>query len=117
MFMSKNKKPFFVHFVAEIECTTEECNSSDWISSKVASLLQSLDIQVLETVDHHFEPLGISQVYILSASHLAVHTWPENGYIHLDVICCKKDINLKTFTEAVDTVFKDFGHSVTELKY
>jgi S-adenosylmethionine/arginine decarboxylase-like enzyme len=115
--MLKDKKPFFVHFVAEIECDYEECNSSDWISNKIAPLLKLLDIQVLKTLSHHFEPLGISQIYILSASHLAIHTWPENKYLHLDIICCKKDINFKKFNDAIDIVFKDFGHNVLELNY
>jgi len=37
---------------------------------------------------HQFEPYGVSAVYLLRESHLSVHTWPEYGYIALDIFTC-----------------------------
>jgi S-adenosylmethionine decarboxylase len=33
-------------------------------------------------------PSGITGVVLLAESHLAVHTWPENGAVTLDVYVC-----------------------------
>jgi S-adenosylmethionine decarboxylase len=40
---------------------------------------------------HQFEPHGVSAVYLLSESHLSVHTWPEYYYMALDIFTCGND--------------------------
>jgi S-adenosylmethionine decarboxylase len=40
---------------------------------------------------HQFEPHGVSAIYLLSESHLSVHTWPEYGYMALDIFTCGDD--------------------------
>ncbi len=37
---------------------------------------------------HHFSPLGISGVVIISESHLAIHTWPEHRFAAVDFFTC-----------------------------
>lgn len=37
---------------------------------------------------YQFEPYGVSAVYLLAESHLSVHTWPEYGYLALDIFSC-----------------------------
>jgi S-adenosylmethionine decarboxylase proenzyme len=34
------------------------------------------------------EPAGVTGVVLLAESHLAVHTWPEQGVVTLDVFVC-----------------------------
>ncbi|GAA1310087.1 adenosylmethionine decarboxylase [Saccharothrix xinjiangensis] len=35
-----------------------------------------------------FEPIGLAAVYILSESHVSVHTYPELGALFFDVFTC-----------------------------
>lgn len=37
---------------------------------------------------YKFSPQGITAVLLLSESHIAIHTWPEIGYIALDIFTC-----------------------------
>ena len=37
---------------------------------------------------HQFEPQGVTGAVILAESHLAIHTWPEIGFVTLDVYVC-----------------------------
>jgi S-adenosylmethionine/arginine decarboxylase-like enzyme len=34
-------------------------------------------------------PGGLTALYLLSESHLALHTWPERGALLLSVCCCR----------------------------
>jgi S-adenosylmethionine decarboxylase len=44
---------------------------------------------VLETRFHHFGAnSGITGVALLAESHISIHTWPETGYVALDVFMC-----------------------------
>jgi S-adenosylmethionine decarboxylase len=44
---------------------------------------------VLETRFHHFGiNSGVTGVALLAESHISIHTWPETGYVALDVFMC-----------------------------
>jgi S-adenosylmethionine decarboxylase proenzyme len=53
-----------------------------------------LELTVVNSFTHTFEPHGLSSVLILAESHLAVHTWPEHRYLHLDVFTCSADTKI-----------------------
>lgn len=35
-----------------------------------------------------FQPQGVSGVLVVQESHLSVHTWPEVGYVAVDIYTC-----------------------------
>jgi S-adenosylmethionine decarboxylase proenzyme len=37
---------------------------------------------------HQFEPQGVTGTVLLAESHLAIHTWPENRFVSIDVYVC-----------------------------
>jgi S-adenosylmethionine decarboxylase len=37
---------------------------------------------------HQFEPQGVTGTVLLAESHLAIHTWPETGFVTVDVYVC-----------------------------
>ncbi|WP_037035635.1 adenosylmethionine decarboxylase [Rahnella sp. WP5] len=45
---------------------------------------------------------GVTGVFLLSESHLSFHTYPETGYISIDLYTCGKDaVNLSRDIEAI----------------
>jgi S-adenosylmethionine/arginine decarboxylase-like enzyme len=65
------------------------------------SYIQELDqyilkkFTVLKISKHDFEPIGLTKTYILSESHCAIHTYPENNYFAFDLFICNKEIDLE----------------------
>ncbi len=43
---------------------------------------------LLDMIVHRFEPHGVTATAVLAESHLAVHTWPEHGYLGADLFYC-----------------------------
>lgn len=37
---------------------------------------------------HQFEPAGVTGVILLAESHIAIHTWPEQRFVSLDIYVC-----------------------------
>ena len=37
---------------------------------------------------YQFEPQGVTGTVLLAESHLAIHTWPEYGFVSVDVYVC-----------------------------
>ncbi|MEM0057476.1 MAG: adenosylmethionine decarboxylase [Candidatus Bathyarchaeia archaeon] len=54
-------------------------------------VVASSGLHVVSSSFHQFEPHGVSAIYLLSESHLSVHTWPEYGYMALDIFTCGDD--------------------------
>ncbi|MBK9117656.1 MAG: adenosylmethionine decarboxylase [Betaproteobacteria bacterium] len=53
---------------------------------------------------HQFEPQGVTGTVLLAESHIAIHTWPEAGFVTVDVYVC----NLTTDNTAkAERVFRD----------
>ena len=52
-------------------------------------ICQSNNFTVLNKIEHQFEPQGLSILYLLSESHISIHTFPERNYIAFDLYSCR----------------------------
>ncbi len=63
-------------------------------------------LTVLDSKYHQFKPFGVSCVYLLAESHISIHTWPELGYMAIDIFTCGDNSKaFKTF-EMLRDIFK-----------
>lgn len=74
-------------FVALVE-TRPFDNSLEFVENLAESIVSDLDLKVVKKMFHIFSPTGITFVYILSQSHLVIHTYPEDGVVHIDLAIC-----------------------------
>ncbi len=63
---------------------------------------------------HTFEPQGVIYVATLLQSHIAVHTWPELGYVSLDIYTCS-DVSVKEVEGEVIGFFRPKKYKVQYL--
>ena len=45
-------------------------------------------VTLIEVFVHQFSPHGVSGIAVIAESHLALHTWPEHGYMAADFFTC-----------------------------
>lgn len=112
-----DNKPYFRHFVIELEYPFEETDSLGWTKEKVELVLKKLNIQKIKSIEHLFRPQGASLVYIISSSHMAVHTWPENNYIHIELLTCSRNKKLGDLDSVIKDTFPGVTYKITELTY
>ena len=59
------------------------------IENTMRKAAETCGATVLEIKLHSFgENAGITGVAILAESHISIHTWPETGYVAIDVFMC-----------------------------
>lgn len=110
--MSYNK-PEIHHYVIEI-FESEQCiKKNKDIELLIESFVKNIGLSIVKMIEHDFKPYGATKLFILSSSHLAVHTWPENNYMHLDLLVCSA-ISEKTISMVSNQVFSGVV-SVTEI--
>jgi len=58
-------------------------------NSFIKECLVQANVSLLNISWHNFDNNGaFTVIYLLSESHLSIHTWPENNFIALDIFTC-----------------------------
>lgn len=65
-------------------------------------IVKKCNLNVVGQCFHQFSPIGATAVYILSESHLSIHTFPEDKRIRVDLYCCNPNVD---FNMALDVVY------------
>lgn len=76
----------------------EMFNYQEWIKetdperlhSYFNSILIKSGFEVIRFIDKHFSPYGWTCLYLLGESHLAIHTFPEEGKSYIELSSCVK---------------------------
>ncbi|MFX0139017.1 MAG: adenosylmethionine decarboxylase, partial [Candidatus Hodarchaeota archaeon] len=81
--------PVGFHFMGEMQFTSENLILDNIkIRQIFLDSLTSAGLTILDIYNHNFTPHGYSIIAILETSHAALHTWPEHGYISIDIFIC-----------------------------
>lgn len=77
------------HLIAEFYgCSPDVLNSADTIRSSMLKAAEKIGATVVGDTFHQFSPQGVSGSVVIAESHLSIHTWPENGYVSVDIYTC-----------------------------
>ena len=74
-------------------------------------LMLNLRPDLLNENIHKFEPIGFSILYLLSESHLSVHTFPEKNHISFDIYTCRQYKDNKVYENIFKKLIKDLDAS------
>lgn len=106
------------HVVLECQGIPSERIGHTELKQFASELCDRFGLHIVTNYDHRFSPYGSTIVYVLEESHLAIHSWPEHGYIHCDIVTCSPDhLPLSGLKEFVDEVLSPQHTSILRLKY
>jgi len=72
-------------------CDFKEIPSFDIDIKGICKELCSLhNYEIIGEIEHHFHPEGYTFLFLLSESHLSVHTFPEKKYLSFDLYTCRE---------------------------
>jgi S-adenosylmethionine/arginine decarboxylase-like enzyme len=54
-------------------------------------------LNIVSHLAHEFRPFGMTALFVLSQSHLAVHTWPEHRAVLLTLFVCQESFEIGPF--------------------
>ena len=99
--------PTINHFSALIKLENLNDDSLQ-LENAFDNFVRLLNLHVVKKVTHKFKPIGKTFIYVLSESHLAIHTWPEYKLLHLDLVTCTH-LEKKSVENAIKQSFIEFG--------
>jgi len=72
------------------------------------NICDKYDFNILTKSQHKFEPYGLTILYMLSESHISIHTFPEKQYLAFDIYTCREYEDDTVYMEIYDKLVKWF---------
>lgn len=60
------------------------------LKNKYSQMIKESGFTILSFTEHHFMPVGWTGIWLLAESHLAIHTFPEEGKTYIELSSCNK---------------------------
>ncbi len=96
----------FQTFMEIYGCPKELIDNQEYVKEVLLQVAKKLNFTVVDTLIHHFSPIGVSGVIVIQESHIAVHTWPEHNYVALDFFTCNQQYDIAQATSFLQEQFK-----------
>jgi S-adenosylmethionine decarboxylase proenzyme len=77
---------------------------NDSIIQILDNIVDEFKLNVVNKAIHQFEPFGVTAVYVLSESHLSIHTFVEEKKVSIDLYTCNifnRDLELIEFIKKI----------------
>ncbi|MDH7513365.1 MAG: adenosylmethionine decarboxylase [Clostridiales bacterium] len=101
------------HYIVEASgCDPKIIGSVEKVQQILVKAAEVAGAQVWSISFSRFPPHGVSGVVVISESHISTHTWPEYGYVALDIYTCGKHVDPE---KAVVFAVEAFGSSTSHI--
>ena len=101
------KFPFTDHYTFKIsKVPSQILNSKSRLQKIFGEFCRMHKLRVVNTFVDRFKGGGISFTYVLATSNLNVHTWPERGSVHIDLLTCSPIHNKHELGENLSKLLK-----------
>jgi S-adenosylmethionine decarboxylase len=104
-------------------CDFKNIQNSKLLNNKLELKLMCKNIcmeqnyTILGENDYDFYPQGCSFIFLLSESHLSVHTFPEKNYLAFDLYTCRYYENNSVYIDIYLQLCEKLGCKVQECDY
>ena len=97
-----NSSPDGIHFLIEFfGCATAQLDDIAFWKRIMTKAVETSDVSILNEHFYCFAPHGPTGYFLLSASHISLHTWPEHGYAACDVFSCGGEEETKAIVKYI----------------
>jgi S-adenosylmethionine decarboxylase len=77
------------HLIAEFyDCDESVIDDLDAVGQHLRAAAAAVGATVVGEAFHRYAPQGVSGTLLIAESHMSVHTWPEAGYVAVDIFTC-----------------------------
>ncbi len=86
-------------------CPRKLLDDPEFFRKLLHSAVSASGLQLLHEYIHQFEPCGVTGTAVLAESHIAFHSWPEEGLLFVDIATCSEgDASQVAFARILELV-------------
>jgi len=99
--MFKNRISSGKHMICDIFDirNTKLLNNKESLKEILKNICIKYNFEILKEVDYSFTPQGCTILFLLSESHISIHTFPERKHISFDIYTCRHYNNNNEYNE------------------
>ncbi len=95
------------HFLVElINCPPDRLRKVKDVKQIMSQVIQKSKTSMVSVSFHQFQPEGVSGVFLIKESHVAIHTWPEESYAAADIFTCGQEMDAYIAIEVMKEKFE-----------
>ena len=88
------------HYIASYYgCSSEKLNDKDYLEKMLQEAVIASGATTLESINHNFNPQGVTILMLLAESHASIHTYPEENACFVDLFTCGTSCDYSKFHE------------------
>jgi len=78
-----------IHILLDLYgCDAKLLDDTIFLNHLISKAISESGLKSFGTLYHKFNPIGYTSVTLLATSHISIHTWPEYGYVAIDIFAC-----------------------------
>jgi S-adenosylmethionine decarboxylase len=105
------------HYLIELyDCDPQKIQNADFLEETLQTAVKKSESTEIGRIFHRFSPHGVSGVILISESHFSLHTWPEYGYVAIDLFTCSAQTKIDAAYAYLVTQLDSQRHNITEIK-
>ncbi len=104
--MFKERSSSGKHMILDIKDikNTNVLNNVNDLMILLKNICKIHKFDILKESYHEFEPIGCSILFLLSESHISIHTFPEKNHMSFDLYTCREYENNSDYVEIYDYI-------------
>lgn len=81
-------------------------NDDDKLNEMLGLVCHHYQFEVIKKIHKVFHPEGCTILYLLSESHLSIHTFPERNFLSFDIYTCREYKDNTEYLEIFDRLIE-----------
>lgn len=80
----------------------ELLNNPEKLDKILKFICNYYEFEIIDKIQKEFTPQGITILYLLSESHLSIHSFPERNFLSFDIYTCREYDDNREYIEIYD---------------
>ncbi len=97
------------------DCNREKINDVTLLEKTLLRAAKAAKATIIKSHFHKFSPQGVSGTIIIAESHFNLHSWPEHGYVALDLFTCGTSLDSTKATKILIEELESKNFKIKEL--
>ena len=93
-----------------------QMNSGVFLREHIEKAVKLSDSTILESIEYNFSPQGYTYLAVLSNSSISLHTWPEEGFISVEIFTCTENSNPEAGLNYLKEVFNPKSFKIHQIR-